>query len=70
MVSKFITKGSLVLIRSTVPVGYTEDYICKILETRTKYKSGIDFFVANIPERTLAGNAIKELNHLPKYLEV
>lgn len=68
LVSKFITKGSLVLIRSTVPVGYTEDYICKILEARTKYKSGIDFFVANIPERTLAGNAIKELNHLPQIL--
>lgn len=43
-VSRFITKGSLILIRSTVPVGYTEDYICKILEKKTKFKSGIDFF--------------------------
>ena len=68
LLSKFITKGSLVLIRSTVPVGYTEDYICKILEAEVNYKSGIDFFVANIPERTLAGNAIKELNSLPQIL--
>lgn len=67
-VSKFITKGSLILIRSTVPVGYTEDHICKILEKKTQFKLGIDFFVANIPERTLAGNAIKELNQLPQIL--
>ena len=67
-VSRFITKDSLILIRSTVPVGYTENFICKILERNTKLKSGVDFFVANIPERTLAGNAIKELNHLPQIL--
>ena len=67
-VSGFITKGSLILIRSTVPVGYTENFICKILKKKTKLRPGFDFFVANIPERTLAGNAIKELNHLPQIL--
>ena len=66
--SRFITEGSLILIRSTVPVGYTENHICKILERKTKLKAGVNFFIANIPERTLAGNAIKELNQLPQIL--
>ena len=67
-VASKISKGSLVIIRSTVPVGFTNRVIIPILEKHSKMKIGEDFNVSFAPERTLTGNAMKELMDLPQII--
>jgi UDP-N-acetyl-D-mannosaminuronic acid dehydrogenase len=55
-----LSKGSLVINRSTVPVGATRKIMLPILE-ETGMKCGIDFGLAYAPERTLEGKAMEEL---------
>jgi len=66
--SPFLKKNDLVIIRSTVTVGTARNKIIKTLEERTKLKFGTDFFLASAPERTVEGNALKELNELPQII--
>ena len=67
-VAKNLTPNSLVLIRSTVPIGYTRKIVVPILEKYSKLKAGLNFFVSFAPERTLTGNAMKELMDLPQII--
>lgn len=62
-----LTKGQLVVLRSTVPVGITRDYVKPILE-ETGLKAGEDFYLVYAPERTIQGNALKELRSLPQVI--
>lgn len=65
-VSKFLKRGDLVMLRSTVPVGITKDVVLPILEENSKLKAGHDFYLAFTPERTAEGNAMRELVKLPQ----
>jgi nucleotide sugar dehydrogenase len=61
-----ISKGDLVMLRSTVPLGTTRKVVIPYIEKNTNLKVGLDFFVAFTPERTIEGNALNELKSLPQ----
>jgi UDP-N-acetyl-D-mannosaminuronic acid dehydrogenase len=58
-----IKKGDLVVLRSTVRVGTTDEIVEPILKS-----TNIDFGLAFCPERTLEGAALKELGYLPQII--
>lgn len=55
--------NSLVLLRSTVKLGTTRNVVLPILES-----SGKTFELAFCPERTVEGQALKELRYLPQII--
>lgn len=61
-----LRKGDLVICRSTVPVGTTRHLLLPILEGRSALRAGKDFHVAFAPERTVEGDALRELRTLPQ----
>ena len=62
-----LRKGQLIILRSTVPVGTTRDYVKPILE-ETGLKAGEDFYLVYAPERTIQGDALNELRSLPQII--
>lgn len=60
-VAKYMAQDSLVVLRSTVLIGTTRNTVMPILERSRK-----SFHLAMCPERTLEGNAVKELEVLPQ----
>ncbi len=63
-ISKNLKKGDLVLIRSTVYPGFTEEIALPILEKRSGLKGGDDFFLAYASERMQEGKAFEELRDM------
>ena len=53
--------GDIVILRSTIQVGTTEDHVKPILD-----QSGKHYYLAFCPERTLEGKALLELSELPQ----
>ncbi len=60
-VAEAMPDGALVLLRSTVKIGTARNVVRPILE-----RSGKRFDLAMCPERTLEGNALSEIRHLPQ----
>ncbi len=58
----------IVILRSTVPVGTTRDFVIPYLESNSGMKAGVDFSVLFCPERTVEGNALNELKELPQVI--
>ena len=56
----------LIIIRSTVPPGTTENIICQLLENKTNLKCGADIYLAYCPERIMEGKSVEELETLPE----
>ncbi len=67
-VGKNLKEGTTVILRSTVPVGITRNFILPKLEAISKLKAGKDFYIAFAPERTAEGNAFVELKTLPQII--
>jgi len=65
---KRLKPGDHVMLRSTVPVGVTRKFVVPFLENETKLSAGIDFFVSFAPERTIEGDAMRELRSLPQII--
>src|SRR5581483_5632672 len=63
-VAKRLRRGQLVMYKSTVPPGTTEDVVRPLLE-KQGLRSGVDFFLAFCPERLAEGRAIVEFLSLP-----
>jgi len=61
-----IRQGDQLIVRSTVPVGSTRNFIKPRIEEVSNLRVGVDFNLSFCPERTLAGNALDELFHLPQ----
>jgi nucleotide sugar dehydrogenase len=57
--------GDLVILRSTLPIG-TSERIAQVLEQKSNLRAGIDFSVIFAPERTVEGNALREIRDLPQ----
>lgn len=55
-----LKQGDLIIIRSTLIPGTTEEVILPIFEKKSKLKAGEDFFVAYSSERISEGNAFEE----------
>ena len=62
-VAKNLKGGELVILRSTVKLGVSRDLVYPILS-----KPGLHFELAFCPERTLEGNALKEIKQLPQII--
>lgn len=63
-----LKKGDAVILRSTVPVGTTRNFVLPVLEKISGLKAGDDFFLAFAPERTVEGRALEELKKLPQVI--
>jgi UDP-N-acetyl-D-mannosaminuronic acid dehydrogenase len=61
-----LTAGTLVILRSTVPVGTCRSVVKRIIEANTPYAVGQDIGLAFAPERTIQGSALVELRTLPQ----
>ncbi|MBC8549710.1 MAG: nucleotide sugar dehydrogenase, partial [Candidatus Brocadiales bacterium] len=67
-VGKNLSPGDLVVLRSTVPVGTTQEHVLPILESISGLKGGVDFHISFAPERTVEGKALQELRSLPQII--
>jgi UDP-N-acetyl-D-galactosamine dehydrogenase len=54
--ARYIQRGSLVVVSSTVPVGFTDERARPILEEASGMIAGVDFGLAYAPERVDPGN--------------
>ncbi|MFE3323251.1 nucleotide sugar dehydrogenase [Streptomyces sp. NPDC059176] len=62
--SRYLRRGQLVIVKSTVPPGATRNLVLPLLE-RSGLKAGADFALAFTPERLAEGTALHELRSLP-----
>ena len=67
-ISKVYNGNQLVILRSTVSVGVTREIIIPQLNEMKKNCNPSDILVAFCPERTVEGNAIKELQTIPQII--
>jgi UDP-N-acetyl-D-glucosamine dehydrogenase len=65
-VSKSITRGSLICLETTVPVGTTQGRVVSFFEGAKNWKVGEDFFVVFSPERVQTGTYFLDLQRYPK----
>ncbi len=64
-IAKNLKKGDLVVIRSTVIPGSTEELLLPILEKESGMKAGVDFYLAYSSERIAEGKAFDEFAYMP-----
>src|SRR3989344_9349738 len=67
-IGKNIRPGQLIVLKSTVVIGTTEERVAPMLEKFSGMKVGTDFFLAFCPERTIEGLALHEIYNLPKII--
>lgn len=65
-ISKYLTKGTMVVLESTTYPGTTEELIRPILENGSGLKCGEDFYLGFSPERVDPGNLIYKTKNTPK----
>lgn len=65
-ISKYLKKGSIVVLESTTYPGTTEELLLPILEEGSGLKCGKDFFLAYSPERVDPGNKLYKTKNTPK----
>lgn len=65
VIGKNLKKDDLVVIRSTVIPGTTEDFIMPILENESGMRAGEDFYLAYSSERIAEGKAFDEFANMP-----
>lgn len=65
-VSKYLQKGTMVVLESTTYPGTTEELIKPILEEGSGLKCGEDFYLGFSPERVDPGNLIYKTKNTPK----
>lgn len=63
-----LTKGSLIIYETTLPVGTTRSRYVPLLEELSGLKESEDFFVAYSPERVLTGRVFADLRKYPKLI--
>jgi len=64
-IGRNLKKQDLVVIRSTVIPGTTEDFVLPILERESGMKAGKDFYLAYSSERISEGKAFDEFANMP-----
>ncbi|NIO05311.1 MAG: nucleotide sugar dehydrogenase [Proteobacteria bacterium] len=65
-VGEYLTKGTLVIIESTVAPGTTQNVVQPILERKSGMKAGKDFYLAYSYERVMPGRLIEYIQNLPR----
>ncbi|MBT4334765.1 nucleotide sugar dehydrogenase [archaeon] len=64
--AKFIKKGSMIIIESTINPGVCEEVVIPEIENNSKFREGIDFFVAHCPERINPGDTKWNVYNIPR----
>ncbi|MFC2005132.1 nucleotide sugar dehydrogenase [Chloroflexota bacterium] len=67
-IGKYIKRGCIIILKSTVTPGTTEHYVIPKLEELSGLRAGHDFHIAFCPERVIEGLALHELVTLPKII--
>jgi len=65
VIGQNLKKHDLIIIRSTVIPGTTEDICLPILEEKSNMKAGQDFYLAYASERIAEGRAFEEFANMP-----
>lgn len=65
VIGQNLKNGDLVIIRSTVIPGTTEEFILPILENKSGMRAGRDFYLAYASERIAEGVAFEEFANMP-----
>lgn len=65
-ISKYLTRGSAVVLESTTYPGTTEELLKPILEEGSGLKCGEDFYLGFSPERVDPGNLVYKTSNTPK----
>lgn len=65
-VGKYMKKGALVVVESTVAPGTTDNIVKPILEERSGMRAGKDFYLAFSYERVMVGRLIHNIVHYPR----
>jgi len=65
-VGQNLSKGTLVIIESTVAPGTTNKIVLPILEEESGLNAGTDFLLATAPERVMPGKLLSNLNTLDR----
>lgn len=60
IIARTLSKGKLIVIRSTLPPKTTKNYIAPLLEKRSGLRCGADFWLVYSPERMAPGNAFND----------
>jgi len=60
-VGKFLTRGTLVVLESTITPGTTEGIARQVLEEESGLTAGKDFVLAHAPERVMVGRLIRNI---------
>lgn len=68
-ISPSIQKGQVIILRSTISPGTTEQ-LARQLEEHTRLKIGKNLFLAYCPERIAEGHSIQELSEIPQIIGV
>ena len=68
VIGGLLKRGDQVMLRSTVPMGTTREFVIPRLEALSGLRIGLDFHVAFAPERTIEGRAMHELRTLPQVI--
>ncbi len=63
---KFLKKGDLVILESTVNPGVTETFVLPILEKASGLKGGVDFHLSHCPERINPGDSNWDVENIPR----
>ena len=66
--SKVLKAGQQVHLRSTVPVGFTRQYVAKKIFEFSNLEAGKEYTLTFAPERTIEGNALQEIYSLPQII--
>jgi UDP-N-acetyl-D-mannosaminuronic acid dehydrogenase len=66
--SKFLRKGMLVSIESTLPPGTCRDKIIPLLEQGSGFKAGNDFSMVHCPERVMPGKLLANMRTVERVL--
>lgn len=64
-ISRYLKKGQLVILESTIYPGATEEVILPLLK-KSASKAGSDFYLAFSPERIDPGNKVYKFTNIPK----
>ena len=67
-ISNNLKKDDLLIVRSTVPIGFCNEFIIPFIKKKTNYNPGIDYNIVFAPERTIEGKALDELISNPQII--
>lgn len=67
-ICKVLKEGDLIILRSTLPINTTNNFIIPIIKKRKNFNPGEDYFISFAPERTVEGNALYELENNPQII--